>query len=132
MTRLLLVDDDEDIRFLLSCVLGDEPDFEVAEASTGAEALDMLESADPFDLVILDVMLPKMSGAEVLAAMRQRPALRDIPVVFVTGNSDPETVARLKAAGALDVIGKPPDLERLPARMRAILTIQSPGTEVLA
>lgn len=122
MARLLLVDDDEDVRFLLSCVLGDEADFDVEEAGNGPDALRLLESSGPFDLVLLDAMLPSMSGAEVIAEMKRRPALARIPVVCITGDGDPKTKLALEAAGALDVITKPPDLDRLPDRMRALIT----------
>ena len=108
--RILVVEDDATIRDTLGFNLKKEG-YQVAIARDGAEALTQVRSARP-DLVLLDLMLPGLDGRAVLAGMRSDPALRDIPVVVMTG-----TMAEPADDGgkALDVQGfltKPVDLKK--------------------
>lgn len=81
--KVLVVDDDEDIRALFRCVL-ELDGFEVACAADGEEAL-AIGTADRPDFIVLDLMMPRMSGAEFLAEIRDRPALANVPVVVCSG-----------------------------------------------
>lgn len=116
--KLLLVDDDEDLRGALADQLGFEAAFEVAEAGTGAAALEAA-GAERFDLMILDVGLPDMDGRDLCAMLRQRGF--GGPIIMLTAqDSDDDTVRGLEA-GANDYVAKPMKLSVLLARIRAQL-----------
>jgi diguanylate cyclase (GGDEF)-like protein len=118
-TRILYVEDDEDVRALTRAVLARDG-FDVRAYASG-EALLEAACCEPGDLLLLDVRLPGIGGAEALRRLRQRADLRAVPVVFVTGSSDPEELAALRAAGADEVISKPFDIAALGARLRGVL-----------
>jgi len=120
MLRLLYVDDDDDLAELAMFALGLDPDIEVTTAGSGALALEQL-GASPTDVVLLDVMMPGMDGPAVLAALRGRSALADLPVIFVTARVLPEERQRLLALGAAGVITKPFDPMTFAMDVRKIL-----------
>lgn len=105
--RFLVVDDDPEIQLVVRYAL-EGAGHEVTGVESGAEALAAAASARP-DAVVLDVLLPDADGVEVLARLRRTPAGADVPVVFLTGRSEPARVAELRAAGARGVIAKPFD-----------------------
>ena len=116
--RILLVDDEDDLRAALSDQLGLTEEFEVVEATTGAQALDAAKSAH-HDLILLDVGLPDMDGREVCRLLRKS-GVR-CPVVMLTGHaSDSDTILGLDA-GANDYVAKPFRFAVLLARLRAQL-----------
>jgi len=122
MTRVLVVDDEESFRETLAFMLRKEG-FDVATASTGQEALDDLER-DGADLVLLDLMLPGVSGTEVCRQIRQR---TKIPVIMVTAkDSEVDKVVGLEL-GADDYVTKPFSTRELLARMRAVLRRSDAG-----
>ncbi|MEO1603124.1 MAG: response regulator transcription factor [Pseudomonadota bacterium] len=116
--KILLVDDDDDLREALSEQLVMTEDFDVFEAGNGAEALDKVREAI-YDLVILDVGLPDMDGREVCRLLRKQGV--KCPVIMLTGqSSDSDTILGLDA-GANDYIAKPFKFPVLLARIRAQL-----------
>jgi two-component system, OmpR family, response regulator len=92
-----------------------------ALTDNGAEALDQL-TARGFDLVLLDIVMPNMSGLQVLAEIRSRQETHDLPVIVVTARSDPASAVQALAAGADDHVAKPFDFDVLAARMERLLT----------
>jgi CheY-like chemotaxis protein len=118
--RILLIDDEEDVRFTTRLALEQVGGFDVEEASSGPEGLRLALERAP-DLVLLDVMMPEMDGPTTLAAFRREPELARIPVVFLTAKAMPSEIKRLVALGATDVITKPFEPQELPARIRAAL-----------
>jgi two-component system alkaline phosphatase synthesis response regulator PhoP len=116
MPRLLIVDDEPNLRHSLSYALRQEG-YEVATAEDGDRALDMFRSGKP-DLVVLDVMLPKMDGLAVCRAIRRE---SDVPVIMLTArSSELDTVVGLEV-GADDYLAKPFSTVELIARIRAAL-----------
>lgn len=116
MARLLIVDDEPNLRHSLSYALRQEG-YEVATAEDGERALDMFKSGKP-DLVVLDVMLPKMDGLAVCRAIRRD---SDVPVIMLTArSSELDTVVGLEV-GADDYLAKPFSTVELIARIRAAL-----------
>lgn len=110
---VLIVEDDPAVVRVLRSALGTfqrEHVFRIAVAADGAEALATLERAQ-FDLVLLDMYMPRMTGLEVLAQMR-RLNVRS-PVLMMTGNNDAQAAAEALAAGIFAYIPKPLDLRRL-------------------
>src|SRR6266498_2187343 len=105
MASILVVDDDADIRTLIETVL--EPyGHEIATASGGQEAINKLKRK-PYDLVILDIMMPGLSGYEVLEQIRAMPSRAETPVIVVTAKHDPAGLSREIKGGAVDHIAKP-------------------------
>lgn len=116
--RILVVDDIIDNSFLLQTVLEGEG-FQVEVADSGRAALDKIEVAPP-DLVLLDVMMPGMNGFEVTRRIRQNPSLPFIPILLITGYSEP-TASEGFDMGADGFIRKPIDFDQLLDRIRSIL-----------
>jgi len=119
--RILVVDDLPDNYVLLQTVLEDEG-YQVEVADNGHAALERIESHPP-DLVLLDVMMPEMNGFEVTRRIRQNPTLPFIPILLVTGYSDPLPADGFDA-GADGFIRKPINFDDLLDRIRAILQPQ--------
>ena len=121
MTRILVVDDVPANVEILSFHLEDEG-YEVIEAQSGEQALGILQSSEKeIDLILLDVMMPVMSGLDVLAQVKRNPETDNIPVILVTANADDQNVAEGLDMGAFDYIIKPYSLVVLLARVRAAL-----------
>ncbi len=106
--RILHVDDEPDIREIVDMSLGLNPDFEVRECSSGAEAIAAAAEWSPF-LILLDVMMPGMDGPTTLTQLRKNPQTSAIPVVFMTARAQTKEVEHFIALGAQGVISKPFD-----------------------
>jgi DNA-binding response OmpR family regulator len=104
--RRILVADDEEAMLLLLRVNLSMRGFDVVEARDGAAALE-LARAQPFDLLLLDVMMPELSGFDAARELREDPATADIPFVFLSARADQTDRARGLELGALDYITKP-------------------------
>ena len=118
--RILVMEDDADARLLLRTVLTKEG-YEVVEAKNGAEGMDVLREDPAFALVILDLVMPGMSGQEVLKEIRSQVDTMAIPVLIRTGTGDDEDEAQLLDAGADEYVTKTTDAARFLARVRAVL-----------
>jgi GAF domain-containing protein/CheY-like chemotaxis protein len=117
---LLVVDDIEDNRFALSRRLARQGYLNVTTAADGRQALELLNSR-PFDLVLLDIMMPNVNGYEVLAAMKADERLRHIPVIMISAVDEIESVIRCIELGAEDYLPKPFNPTLLRARVGASL-----------
>ena len=116
--RILIVDDDRDIRELLGELLTDEG-FEIEAAWNGAEALKRLRAGFRPHVIILDLMMPVMDGVELIRRLRENSLTAEIPVVAITADATSQAEARAREAGAADFITKPIDLPALLERLRA-------------
>ena len=119
MPRILVVDDEPDIRTLLRISLERAEGMEVVVVASGAEALTTL-GTDAFDLVLLDVMMPAMDGFETLERIRALPRGEEVAVVFLTARTQERDMERYHAAGVADALTKPFDPKALVARVRAL------------
>ena len=117
---LLLVDDNEDNLYTLSLRLKREGYSHIVTAGNGREALERLQ-AQPFDLVLLDIMMPELNGYEVLAAMKSDARLRHIPVIMISAVDEIDSVTRCIEQGAEDYLSKPFNPVLLRARVGACL-----------
>jgi CheY-like chemotaxis protein len=102
--RLLIVDDEPINIQILSSILGD--DYALNAATSGKKALELVRSQSP-DLILLDMLMPEIDGLEVCRTLKADPATQDIPIIFVTGMSDPGNEELGLQAGAVDYISKP-------------------------
>ena len=114
--RILVVDDDEALAEMVGIVLNNEG-YEASFCETGDRAVSAVDSYDP-DLILLDLMLPGMSGIEVCETLRET---SDVPIIMLTAKSDTEDVVRGLEAGADDYIAKPFKPAELLARIRTRL-----------
>lgn len=121
MSRILIVEDDTDISGMLKELLS--PHYETAQAFSGTEAVMCAERED-FDLIILDLMLPGMTGEEVLGHLRRKGS---VPVIAVSAKDDKQTKVTLLKTGVDDFISKPFDNDELLARIEALLRRSSGG-----
>lgn len=118
MTRALVADDDQDIRDLVALVLSDEG-FEVVVQPDGPSALRVFRD-NPVDVVVLDLMMPGMSGLDVCRVLRRDPAGAYVPVVLLTSAAR-QIDARVAIAGADAAVAKPFAPSELADRVRAVL-----------
>lgn len=119
--RLLLVDDDADIREVARLSLERIGGWAVVDAES-ADAAELRVAADgPFDVVLLDVMMPGADGPATLRRLRDGPLGTDIPVIFLTAKVQRGDRERLEALGAAGVIAKPFDPVALPDEVAQIL-----------
>jgi CheY-like chemotaxis protein len=120
LQRVLLVDDEPDIRRIGQVSLQAVGKLEVQLASSGAEALSLARARRP-DAILLDVMMPEMDGPACLLLLRADEQTRDIPVLFMTAKVQTQEVDRYLALGAVGVIRKPFDPMTLANDVRALL-----------
>jgi diguanylate cyclase (GGDEF)-like protein len=113
--RVLVVEDDDATRGALHALL-DDAGYDCDEVADGERAVDAMRDAR-FDLVLLDLGLPGMSGAEVHRQLRQDPRTRFLPIVFLTAHADRQVKLEQLEAGAEDFITKPYDADELLARV---------------
>jgi len=117
--KILIVDDDADIRDILKLTLGEE-DYEIIEAPDGEEALKIIRSK-PLDLVLLDYKMPKMDGRTLCHLIKKDLLLAHLPIIMVTGKGEINERIEGIDAGADDYIVKPFEPKELLARIRMVL-----------
>lgn len=126
MSRILIVEDDPSLVELLRYNLETEG-FDVCVARDGDGGMEAINAEDP-DLVVLDWMLPNMSGIEICRQMRQRTATRSTPVIMLTAKGEESDRVRGLETGADDYIVKPFSPAELTARIKAVLRRAQPET----
>jgi DNA-binding response OmpR family regulator len=125
MLRILVVDDDKNTRMLLSAVLGNAG-YEVSLASNGLEALEVLDK-EHVDLVVLDIMMPRMNGYEFTQTLRENH--NNIPILMVSAKQLPADKHKGFLVGTDDYITKPIDDEEMLYRIKALLRRAKIATE---
>jgi DNA-binding response OmpR family regulator len=111
--RLLIAEDDPDLAETMREVL--EEDFAVDVAADGTEAVSLAHHGRP-DVVVMDARMPKMNGLEACRALRHDPRTADLPIIMVTGGTEPELVSAAFDAGATDYLPKPFSISQLRSR----------------
>jgi len=110
-SRILIVDDEEDVRVFLKKRL-ERHNFKVATAATGVECLDRIGEFNP-DLVLLDIVMPYMDGYEVARKLKQDPKARDIPILMHSVRKETDSIFKSMKLGSIDYVIKPMDFDKL-------------------
>ena len=118
--RLLIIDDEDDIREVTQLSLESTTSWEVTTARSGEEGLLEAESGKP-DAILLDAMLPGMDGLAIIKALQARDSTRNIPVVFLTAKAQSADKAAFEKSGARGVITKPFDPMTLAGQIGRLL-----------
>jgi CheY-like chemotaxis protein len=118
--RILLVDDEPDIREVVDVSLGLDREFRTRACASGADALVTAAEWSP-SLILLDVMMPLMDGPATLANLRKNPRTAHIPVVFLTARTQASEIEQYISLGAQGVLSKPFDPMTLAASVRSYL-----------
>jgi signal transduction histidine kinase len=128
----VLVVDDEPVNIQVLNNLLTMRGYSVTAAYNGIEALELFERGEQFDLVLLDVMMPKMSGYEVCRHLRERYSLFDLPIVMLTAKNQVQDIVLGFQSGANDYIQKPFDKDELLARARTLLELKGAMSAAMA
>ena len=118
MTRILVADDSETVLLLLQRRLEMEG-YEVITARDGQEALDAVEGADTPDLILLDAMMPNVSGVDALQRLREDGY--EIPIVMISAHLDAQEPERMQSLGANGTVPKPFDWDLLMGRIEELV-----------
>ena len=118
--KVLIIDDEDDIRRIACLSLSRVGKMEVVDASGGLEGVRKATAERP-DAILLDVMMPGLDGPATLSALRSNPATAEIPVVFLTAKAMASEIERLLGLGARGVLTKPFDPMSLPQELKTCL-----------
>ena len=129
--KVLLVDDEPDIRRLGALCLKSLGRWVVVTASNGDEAFDVALAELP-DVIVMDVMMPGTDGPTALGKLKSNPKTKDIPIIFLTAVTKPQDIEHLLSLGACGVVAKPFEPKKLPAEIKrcveqAVSSPQSSG-----
>ena len=118
--KVLIIDDDADIRSIVRLSLSRLGGMDVIEAASGAAGVRIAEEELP-DVILLDMMMPSMDGSATMAALRSQPATSTTPIIFLTAKAMRPEIERLMKLGATGVLIKPFDPRTLPRDLRALI-----------
>jgi CheY-like chemotaxis protein len=118
--KILIIDDDDDIRLIARLSLSRVGGMEVVDASGGLEGVRKAQEEKP-DVILLDMMMPTMDGTQTLAALRAQPATATTPIIFLTAKAVGAEAERAAALGAAGILFKPFDPRTLSDEVRALL-----------
>lgn len=119
LERILHAEDDVDIQFLLELSFETRPEFVYHCCDNGEVLLSQVHDFQP-DLIVLDMMMPRLNGLETLDKLKEDSRTRDIPVIFLTAKIQPEEVSHYQKRGAFAILFKPIELTSLPDQLKAL------------
>lgn len=126
-SRVLIADDNEQNRELLDAYLADEG-YEIMMANDGKETMDAVEASQP-DLILLDIMMPRMSGYEVCEQIKSDADKQAIPILMVTALNEMGDIEKAVKAGCDDFLTKPVNQLELKTRVRSLLRVRHLANE---
>lgn len=126
-SRVLIADDNEQNRELLDAYLADEG-YKILMANDGQQTVDAVAEHQP-DLILLDIMMPRMSGYEVCEQLKANPEQRDIPVLMVTALNEMGDIEKAVNSGCDDFLTKPVNQLELKTRVRSLLKVRHLSSE---
>ena len=125
LRRILIAEDDDDSRIALKMMLKLSK-FDVIEAIDGRQAVDSVFNNRP-DLVLMDLSLPVIDGLQATREIRQQPEFQSLPIIFVTGYDNQETIDRIHATGGTDYVNKPIEFDDLKKKIESYLPANLAG-----
>jgi DNA-binding response OmpR family regulator len=120
MKKIMIVDDEENFCFFVKANLELRGDYEVVRESESEKAVSLVEECAP-DLILLDVLMPKMDGFEVLKALKENVKTKSIPVIMLTAKSDDETRMKALSLGYDGYVVKPFEIAALEEKIEEVL-----------
>ena len=120
LKKILIIDDDKDIRYILRSAFESEGRYKVLEASSAIEASFILSQEMP-DLIILDIMMPHINGVEVCRLLKDEERFRDIKVIIITGYPASKELAQVKEMGFKEIFEKPLSIKELIKRVEELI-----------
>lgn len=120
MNEILIIDDEEDFGYFVKSNLQLSDEFHVSVATDGKTGLKMAEEVMP-DLILLDVMMPKMDGLQVLKKLKGNKKTQKIPVIMLTAKNDEESIAEAIGSFSEQYIIKPIEMTTLENKVRTVL-----------
>ena len=118
--RILAADDEADVRLLLELALGMQPDVSLTIVTSGRDAIERAV-AEPYDLIVLDGLMPDLDGAATCRLLKSDPRTARVPVVFLTALSSESARAELREAGAAGFVSKPFDPFTIAAELQVFV-----------
>lgn len=127
MSRILIVDDVLENRKLLASVIKENTDIEVLTAKSGQDVINQFDiiEKDPPDLILLDILMPKISGFHLAAILQAREQTKEVPIIFITALTDEDSKIKAFEAGGVDYISKPFHKQELIARINTHLRLKN-------
>ncbi len=119
--RALVVEDNEHVAHMLEFIL-ERSAYEVTVAPNGRDAKAAIENIEPFDVVLLDLLLPYVSGYQLITEIRTSPSWQHVPIVVISGKVLEADIVRALNLGASDYVTKPFRPEELLARLRRVVS----------
>ncbi len=131
-SKILIVDDLADNRKMLASIIQNNSTHDVIIARNGQDVIELFDNrpADLPDLILLDIMIPEMNGFEIAAYIKSKASAREIPIIFVTGLGDSDSIIRAFESGGVDYITKPFNKNELLARVNTHLKLKSTLNEL--
>ena len=120
--KILLVDDAKTVILMEQMILN-RPDLQLITAHDGDQAIELALSEKP-DLILLDVVMPTLTGIEVCQRLRGEPATKATPIIMVTTRGEEQYIESARAAGCTDYVTKPLDAARLLGKVRQLLDLK--------
>jgi len=120
MARILIAEDERDIRELVAISLHSLGGFEVTQAANGVEAVERARAEHP-DLILMDVRMPKMTGYEACRQLKESAETQDIPIVFLSAKGQESEIQQGLTVGAVQYILKPFAVDELVREVRSLL-----------
>ncbi len=120
LKKILCAEDEDDLREILQMSLQGTGGLTVKSFASGKETIAAAAGGFRPDLLLLDVMIPDMSGIQILEELRKLPATADTPAVFITARAQPHELAEYRKAGAAEILTKPFDPMALPEVLQKI------------
>ena len=121
--RILVVDDEQELRQFTRFALGTENGYQCDEAENGAQALEAIQT-NPYDLVVMDIDMPQMNGIEACRKLRDNPPCSHLKVIMMSGRATPDEMSTMLLNGADDYIVKPLSVIRLRSKVKAALRLK--------
>jgi len=120
--KILLVDDAKTVILMEQMILN-RPDLQLITASDGDQAIEVALAENP-DLILLDVVMPTLTGIEVCQRLRSEPATKSTPIIMVTTRGEEQYIDAARAAGCTDYVTKPLDAALLLHKVRSLLSLK--------